>query len=74
MGLCQVGHNDTYPTILAEGPANLAVKVSRRSCLAFEKPDRALAVIYVAIVIAVGEARPDFSQIARSDRLLAHHA
>ena len=39
----------------------------------FKKRDRAFAVIGVAILIAVGELRPDFSQIARSDRLIAHH-
>ncbi len=27
----------------------------------------------VAAVIAVGEVRPDFSQVACSDRLIAHH-
>jgi len=39
--------------------------------LAFEKQDGASAVICVAIVIAVDEARSDFSQIARSDRPIA---
>jgi hypothetical protein len=39
----------------------------------FNKRDRAFAMIGVAILIAVGELRPDFSQIARSDRLIAHH-
>jgi hypothetical protein len=31
-------------------------------------------VICVAIVIAVGEVRPDFAQVAWSDRLIARHA
>jgi hypothetical protein len=31
-------------------------------------------VIGVAIVIAVGEVRPDFSQVTCSDRLVATHA
>jgi hypothetical protein len=31
-------------------------------------------VIHVAIVIAVGEVRPDFSQVACFDRLAALHA
>jgi hypothetical protein len=39
----------------------------------FEKQDRAL-VIVVAIVIAVGEPRPDFAQIARVDWRTAPHA
>jgi hypothetical protein len=39
-----------------------------------EKQDRALAVVRVAIVIAVDEVRPDFAQVAWSDRLSAHHA
>jgi hypothetical protein len=30
-------------------------------------------VIRIAIVIAVDEVRPDFSQVACSDRLIAHH-
>ena len=33
-----------------------------------------MAVVRVAIVIAVGEVRPDLSQIAFFDRLTAHHA
>jgi len=32
-----------------------------------------VAVIGVTIVIAVGELRPDFSQVACRDRLIAHH-
>ena len=39
----------------------------------FEKQERAVAVIRVAIVIAVDEVRPDFSQVACSDWLIAHH-
>jgi hypothetical protein len=31
-------------------------------------------VIRVAIVIAVDEVRPDLSQVACADRLIAHHA
>ena len=31
-------------------------------------------MIRVTIVIAVGEARPDFAQVACFDRLVAHHA
>jgi hypothetical protein len=31
-------------------------------------------VIGVAILIAVGQPRPDFSQVTRPDRLIAHHA
>jgi hypothetical protein len=31
-------------------------------------------VVRIAIVIAVGEVRPDLSQIAFFDRLIAHHA
>ena len=31
-------------------------------------------MIRVAIVIAVGEVRPDLSQVAYCDRLRAHHA
>ena len=38
----------------------------------FEQPDGALAVIGVAIVIAVDEVRPDFSQVACSNWLSAH--
>jgi hypothetical protein len=40
----------------------------------FEKQRGALAVIRVAIVVAVDEMRPDFSQVACADRLTAHHA
>ena len=39
----------------------------------FENQDRAFAVIGVAIKIAVGEPRPDLSQIVRSDRLTAQN-
>ncbi len=39
----------------------------------FDSHDGLFAVIGVAIMIAVGEPRPDFSQIARSDRLTAQH-
>jgi hypothetical protein len=42
--------------------------------LIFEKQDRAFAVSCVAIVIAVNEECPDFTQVARSNRLIAHHA
>jgi hypothetical protein len=40
----------------------------------FENQHGALAVIGVAIMIAVGQLRPDFSQIARTDWLTAPHA
>jgi hypothetical protein len=40
----------------------------------FEKPDGALAVIGVAIVIAIDEVRPDFSQVACTNWLIAHQA
>ena len=33
-----------------------------------------MAVVRVAIVIAVDEVRPDLSEIAFFDRLIAHHA
>jgi len=39
----------------------------------FESQDGVRAVIDVAIVIAIGESRPDFSQIAVSDWLTAQH-
>ena len=39
----------------------------------FESHDGLFAVIDVAIMIAVGEPRPDFSQIARPDWLTAEH-
>ena len=39
----------------------------------FEIQHGASAVIGVAIMIAVGEPRPDFSQIARPDWLAAQH-
>ena len=39
-----------------------------------EKQVGAFAVSHVAIVIAVDELRPDFTQVVRSDRLDAHHA
>ena len=38
-----------------------------------QNQDRAFAVIGVAIMIAVGEPRPDLSQVARPDRLTAQH-
>jgi hypothetical protein len=38
----------------------------------FEQLDGALAVIGVAIVIAVDEVRPDFSQVAGFNWLIAH--
>jgi hypothetical protein len=38
----------------------------------FEQPYGALAVIGIAIVIAVDEVRPDFSQVACSNWLIAH--
>ena len=41
--------------------------------LVFEKQERAVAMIRVAIVITVDEVRPDFPQVACSDRLIAHH-
>ena len=40
--------------------------------LVFEKQEGAVAVIRVAIVITVSEVRPDFAQVACSDRLIAH--
>ena len=43
------------------------------SRMIFERQDGAFAVIGVAIMIAVGELRPDFSQIARPDWLAAQH-
>jgi hypothetical protein len=46
---------------------------SRCSCLAFENRERTPAVIFIAIVIAVGEVCPDFTQVACSDRLIARH-
>ena len=39
----------------------------------FENLDGASAVIGVAIMITVGEPGPDFSQIARPDRLTAQY-
>jgi hypothetical protein len=42
--------------------------------LTFEKKDGVFAVSYVAIVIAVDEVRPDFSQVVRSDGLMARQA
>jgi hypothetical protein len=42
--------------------------------LVFEKQERAVAMIRVAIVITVDEVRTDFPQVACSDRLIAHHA
>jgi hypothetical protein len=41
--------------------------------LAFEKQDGASAMVGVAIMIAVDEVRPDFSQIARFDWPIAPH-
>ena len=40
----------------------------------FNSQDGAFAVFGVAFIIAVGEPRLDFSQIARPDRLTAQHA
>jgi hypothetical protein len=40
----------------------------------FEKQERALAVICVAGVAAIGEVRADFSQVTHADRPSAHHA
>jgi hypothetical protein len=40
----------------------------------FDQQIGAFAVIGVTIMIAVGEPRPDFSQIARPDGLTAQHA
>jgi hypothetical protein len=42
--------------------------------LLFEKQERAFAVVRVAVMIAVDEVRPDLSQIALFDRLIALHA
>ena len=42
--------------------------------MAFDKQDGTFAVICVAIVIAVDEVRPDFSQVACADRSIAHRA
>jgi len=42
--------------------------------VAFERQDGAFAVIGVAIMIAVDEVRPDFSQVACPDWLTAQHA
>jgi hypothetical protein len=39
----------------------------------FESQDGAFAVFGVAFIITIGEPRPDFSQIARPDRLTAQH-
>jgi hypothetical protein len=39
----------------------------------YESQDGVRAVIDVAIVIAIGESRPDFSQIALSNWLTAQH-
>ena len=39
----------------------------------FSRQDGVRAVIEVAIVIAIAESRPDFSQIALSDWLTAQH-
>jgi hypothetical protein len=41
--------------------------------MTFENQDGAFAVLGVAIMIAVGELRPDFSQIVRPDRLMAQY-
>src|SRR3981081_4680436 len=41
--------------------------------MAFDSHDGRFAVIGVATMIAVGEPRPDFSQIARPDWLTAQH-
>ena len=41
--------------------------------MTFDSHDGRFAVIGVATMIAVGEPRPDFSQIARSDWLTAQH-
>jgi hypothetical protein len=41
--------------------------------MSFESPDGHFAMIGVAIMIAVAEPRPDFSQIARPDWLTAQH-
>ena len=38
-----------------------------------EKKDGASAMSRVAILIAIDEVRPEFSQVVRSDRLIAHH-
>jgi hypothetical protein len=44
---------------------------SRCSGPAFEDQERSPAVIFVAIVITVGEVCPDFPQVACLDRLIA---
>src|SRR3981081_2713372 len=41
--------------------------------MTFDSHDGRFAVIGVATMIAVGEPRPDFSQVARSDWLTAQH-
>jgi hypothetical protein len=60
--------------IPAKALAYPAVEGSRWSCPSFEKKDDAAAVIRIAIVIAVNEVRPDFSQVAPGNRSFAHHA
>jgi hypothetical protein len=41
--------------------------------LIVEKKDGTSAMSRVAILIAVDEVRPEFSQVVRSDRSIAHH-
>ena len=60
--------------MLADFVAEVGSCRSRCSRVIFKCQDGAFAVISVAIMIAVGELRLDFSQIARADRLAAQHA
>jgi hypothetical protein len=70
----RVGYNVHHPTNPAKVPAYLAVEFSRSFCLAFEKPEGAVAVIGVASVIAVDQLRSSFPQVACSDLPIAHCA
>jgi hypothetical protein len=55
---------------LPAGVANRGEGCHRQT---FEKRDGAFAVIRVTIAIAVDEMRPDFPQVACSNRLIAAH-
>ena len=87
MDLSPLGYNGGYPTNRAKGPASLAVSPQPGIALlatwhegthdahtGYESPGSTSAVVGIAILIAVNELRSDFSQVARSDPRLAHHA